>query len=87
MAAGCCVWDRTIRLVDMILVCVFVFACVFAVVQSKRVGRGIGSGKGKTCGKGHKGTHQRGSTLPRGFEGGQTPLFRRLPKIGFNNKK
>ena len=52
----------------------------------KRVGRGIGSGLGKTSGKGHKG--QKASTgggVRRGFEGGQTPLYRRLPKRGFNN--
>jgi large subunit ribosomal protein L15 len=44
----------------------------------KRIGRGIGSGTGKTCGKGHKGDKARGNTKP-GFEGGQTPLHRRLP--------
>jgi len=46
-----------------------------------RVGRGIGSGKGKTAGRGQKGTYAR-NTLPRGFEGGQMPLQRRLPKLG-----
>ena len=46
-----------------------------------RVGRGIGSGKGKTAGRGTKGLHAR-NTLPRGFEGGQMPLQRRLPKLG-----
>ena len=52
----------------------------------KRVGRGIGSGLGKTSGKGHKGQNARsGGTIRRGFEGGQTPLMRRLPKRGFNN--
>lgn len=52
----------------------------------KRVGRGIGSGLGKTSGKGHKGQKARsGGTIRRGFEGGQTPLMRRLPKRGFNN--
>jgi large subunit ribosomal protein L15 len=47
--------------------------------KSKRVGRGPGSGKGKTCGAGHKGDKARGNTKP-GFEGGQTPLHRRLPQ-------
>ena len=52
----------------------------------KRVGRGIGSGLGKTAGKGHKGQKARtGGTIRRGFEGGQTPLMRRIPKRGFNN--
>lgn len=52
----------------------------------KRVGRGIGSGLGKTAGKGHKGQKARtGGSIRRGFEGGQTPLYRRLPKRGFNN--
>jgi len=52
----------------------------------KRIGRGIGSGIGKTSGKGHKGHKARtgGATNP-GFEGGQTPLYRRLPKRGFTN--
>ena len=50
-----------------------------------RKGRGIGSGKGKTAGRGHKGQKARG-TMKFGFEGGQTPLRRRLPKRGFNNK-
>lgn len=49
-----------------------------------RVGRGEGSGKGKTAGRGTKGQHAR-STVKRGFEGGQMPLARRLPKRGFNN--
>ncbi|WWO98818.1 MAG: 50S ribosomal protein L15 [Candidatus Dasytiphilus stammeri] len=53
----------------------------------KRVGRGIGSGTGKTCGYGHKGQKSRsGGRIKRGFEGGQTPLFRRLPKFGFTSK-
>ena len=53
----------------------------------KRLGRGIGSGLGKTSGKGHKGQKARsGGGVRRGFEGGQTPLYRRLPKRGFNNK-
>ncbi|RNB78836.1 50S ribosomal protein L15 [Brevibacillus panacihumi] len=52
----------------------------------KRVGRGIGSGTGKTAGKGHKGQNSRsGGGVRLGFEGGQNPLFRRLPKRGFNN--
>ena len=52
----------------------------------KRVGRGIGSGTGKTSGKGHKGQKARsGGGVRRGFEGGQTPLYRRLPKRGFKN--
>jgi large subunit ribosomal protein L15 len=52
----------------------------------KRKGRGIGSGNGKTAGKGHKGQNARsGGGVRMGFEGGQTPLFRRLPKRGFTN--
>lgn len=52
----------------------------------KRVGRGIGSGLGKTCGRGHKGQHARAGGFHKvGFEGGQMPLQRRLPKFGFNN--
>ena len=55
-------------------------------VTRKRVGRGIGSGLGKTSGKGHKGQKARsGGGVRRGFEGGQTPLYRRLPKRGFTN--
>ncbi len=54
--------------------------------ERKRVGRGIGSGVGKTSGKGHKGQNARsGGGVRRGFEGGQTPMFRRLPKRGFKN--
>lgn len=54
--------------------------------KSKRVGRGESSGLGKTCGKGHKGQKSRsGGKVGRGFEGGQMPLQRRLPKKGFNN--
>ena len=54
--------------------------------KRKRVGRGPGSGLGKTCGRGHKGAKSRsGFKNKRGFEGGQTPLKRRLPKFGFNN--
>jgi large subunit ribosomal protein L15 len=54
--------------------------------ERKRLGRGIGSGQGKTAGKGHKGQNARsGGGVRLGFEGGQTPLFRRLPKRGFTN--
>jgi large subunit ribosomal protein L15 len=54
----------------------------------KRVGRGDGSGLGGTAGKGHKGQKARtGGTVRRGFEGGQTPLVRRLPKFGFTNRQ
>lgn len=54
---------------------------------AKRLGRGIGSGLGKTSGKGHKGQWARsGGGVRPGFEGGQTPIHRRLPKRGFNNK-
>ena len=50
-----------------------------------RVGRGIGSGKGKTCGRGQKGQKSRSGVAINGFEGGQMPIYRRLPKRGFNN--
>ncbi|RPG50525.1 MAG: 50S ribosomal protein L15 [Gammaproteobacteria bacterium TMED1] len=54
----------------------------------KRVGRGIGSGVGKTAGRGHKGQKSRaGGKVPAGFEGGQMPLQMRLPKFGFNSVK
>ena len=54
----------------------------------KRLGRGIGSGLGKTGGRGHKGQNSRsGGGVRRGFEGGQMPLYRRLPKFGFTNLK
>lgn len=57
-----------------------------SVKQRKRVGRGIGSGTGKTSGRGHKGQKARsGASTRRGFEGGQMPLQRRLPKRGFTN--
>ena len=60
---------------------------VGATTSSKRLGRGIGSGLGKTSGKGHKGQWARsGGGVRPSFEGGQTPLARRLPKRGFNNK-
>ena len=49
-----------------------------------RVGRGIGSGKGKTSGRGHKGQKSRSGVAIKSFEGGQMPLYRRLPKRGFN---
>jgi large subunit ribosomal protein L15 len=51
----------------------------------KRVGRGMGSGTGKTSGRGHKGQKSRSGVSLLGFEGGQMPLYRRLPKRGFNN--
>jgi large subunit ribosomal protein L15 len=54
--------------------------------ERKRIGRGMGSGHGKTSTRGHKGQGSRsGSSLMRGFEGGQMPLHRRLPKRGFTN--
>jgi len=54
-------------------------------IKSKiRVGRGIGSGKGKTCGRGVKGQKSRSGVAIKSFEGGQMPLYRRLPKRGFN---
>ena len=52
-----------------------------------RVGRGIGSGKGKTSGRGIKGQKSRSGVAIKSFEGGQMPLYRRLPKRGFNNIK
>ena len=56
------------------------------VEKRTRVGRGVGSGLGKTSGRGHKGQKARsGGGVRRGFEGGQTPLYRRLPKRGFTN--
>ncbi len=56
-----------------------------SVHSRKRVGRGIGSGKGKTGGRGVKGQKSRSGVAIKGFEGGQMPLYRRLPKRGFNN--
>ncbi|GAW85107.1 large subunit ribosomal protein L15 [Bathymodiolus platifrons methanotrophic gill symbiont] len=54
----------------------------------KRVGRGIGSTLGKTCGRGHKGQKSRSGGMPKvGFEGGQMPLQKRLPKVGFRSRK
>lgn len=52
--------------------------------DKKRVGRGIGSGKGKTCGRGVKGQKSRSGVAIKGFEGGQMPMIKRLPKRGFN---
>jgi large subunit ribosomal protein L15 len=52
-----------------------------------RLGRGIGSGKGKTSGRGHKGQKARSGIAIKNFEGGQMPLYRRLPKRGFNSIK
>ena len=54
--------------------------------RAKRIGRGIGSGKGKTSGRGGKGQTARSGVALNGFEGGQTPLHRRLPKRGFDNR-
>ena len=55
--------------------------------SAKRVGRGIGSGLGKTCGRGHKGLKSRsGGSVRPGFEGGQMPLQKRLPKFGFSSR-
>ena len=61
-----------------------------AMKSKKRLGRGIGSSKGKTCGRGHKGQKSRSGVAIKSFEGGQMPLYRRLPKRGFKsivNKK
>ena len=55
--------------------------------NAKRVGRGIGCGTGKTCGRGHKGQKSRSGGFSKvGFEGGQMPLQRRLPKVGFASR-
>ena len=56
-----------------------------ATKNAKRVGRGVGSGTGKTSGSGHKGQKSRAGVSINGFEGGQMPIHRRLPKRGFNN--
>ena len=56
-------------------------------VKKMRVGRGIGSSKGKTSGRGHKGQKSRSGVAIKSFEGGQMPLYRRLPKRGFNSIK
>jgi len=53
--------------------------------RKRRLGRGIGSSKGKTCGRGHKGQKSRSGVAIKSFEGGQMPLYRRLPKRGFKN--
>lgn len=59
-----------------------------SIKKKKRVGRGIGSGKGRTCGRGHKGQKSRsGYSKKIGFEGGQTPLYKRIPKFSFIKKK
>ena len=61
-----------------------------SIKPKKRLGRGIGSSKGKTCGRGHKGQKSRSGVAIKSFEGGQMPLYRRLPKRGFRsfaNKK
>ena len=58
--------------------------CEGARKKRVRVGRGVGSGKGKTCGRGQKGQKSRSGVAIKGFEGGQMPLHRRLPKRGFN---
>jgi large subunit ribosomal protein L15 len=56
--------------------------------KRKRIGRGVGSGKGKTGGRGHNGQRSRSGDHPRiGFEGGQMPIFRRMPKRGFTNAR
>ena len=55
--------------------------------EKKRLGRGIGSGKGKTSGRGHKGQKSRSGVAIKSFEGGQMPLYRRLPKRGFKSIK
>ena len=55
--------------------------------NKKRLGRGIGSGKGKTSGRGHKGQKSRSGVAIKSFEGGQMPLYRRLPKRGFRSRK
>ncbi len=56
-----------------------------SIFERTRVGRGIGSGKGKTCGHGQKGQKSRSGVAIKGFEGGQMPLYRRMPKRGFVN--
>lgn len=55
--------------------------------ERKRVGRGIGSGSGKTCGRGHKGQKSRSGVSLMGFEGGQVPQHRRIPKSGFTSRQ
>ena len=60
-----------------------------SIIKEKKIrpGRGIGSGKGKTSGRGHKGQKSRRGVAIKSFEGGQMPLYRRLPKRGFNSIK
>ena len=58
-----------------------------AAKKGRRLGRGIGSGKGKTSGRGHKGQKSRAGVALKGFEGGQMPLYRRSPKRGFTNAR
>ena len=58
-----------------------------SIKTKKRLGRGIGSGKGKTSGRGHKGQKSRSGVAIKSFEGGQMPLYRRLPKRGFKSLK
>ncbi|WGH27153.1 MAG: 50S ribosomal protein L15 [Candidatus Shikimatogenerans bostrichidophilus] len=59
-----------------------------SIKKKKRLGRGIGSGKGRTCGRGNKGQKSRsGYSKKIGFEGGQTPFYKRIPKFGFKTKK
>ena len=58
-----------------------------AAKKGRRLGRGIGSGRGKTSGRGHKGQKSRAGVALKGFEGGQMPLYRRLPKRGFTNAR
>lgn len=60
---------------------------IFSPFKRKRVGRGIGSGKGKTCGRGHKGQKSRSGVSINGFQGGQMPIFRCIPKRGFKSLK
>ena len=63
------------------------FASTGTTKNRKRVGRGIGSGTGKTAGRGHKGQKSRsGGSIARGFEGGQMPLQQRIPKFGFSSR-
>lgn len=65
-----------------------IIAPLHARKDNKRVGRGLGSGKGKTCGRGHKGQKARAGGFHKvGFEGGQMPIQRRLPKFGFTSRK
>ncbi|WGH27666.1 MAG: 50S ribosomal protein L15 [Candidatus Shikimatogenerans bostrichidophilus] len=59
-----------------------------SIKKKKRLGRGIGTGKGRTCGRGHKGQKSRsGYSKKIGFEGGQTPFYKKVPKFGFKKKK